>query len=134
MIPLLRLVFSALLAFLATVIFDLAELGNLDSFSFNASEFWTLFALFAIASFVNPLFDGIEFSSVPKEEGTVKWFNVSKGYGFVTRQNGDDVFVHFRSIKGKGRRILHEGQTVSFRVSEGDKGPQADDVEPLSKN
>ena len=134
MTPLFRLAFSALMALLALVIFDLAEHGNLDAFTFNSSAFWTLFALFTITCLVNPLFDNIDFSSAPREEGTVKWFNVSKGYGFVTCQNGDDVFVHFRSIRGKGRRILYEGQSVSFRLSDGDKGPQADDVEPLSKN
>lgn len=133
MTPLLRLLFSAILAYLALVIFQLSDHGSLDTFSFNNSWFWTLFALFTISCFINPLLDNIDFSSAPREEGTVKWFNVSKGYGFVTRDNGDDVFVHFRSIRGKGRRILHEGQTVSFRVSDGDKGPQADDVEPLSK-
>lgn len=65
-----------------------------------------------------------------REQGTVKWFNVSKGYGFITRENGDDVFVHFRSIrdKGRGRRSLVEGQTVQFSLSEGEKGPQAEDV------
>lgn len=133
MTPILRLIFSALMALLATVIFELAASGNLDNFSFNAAQFWTLLALFAITCLVNPLFDDISFSSGPKEQGKVKWFNVSKGYGFVTRENGDDVFVHFRSIRGKGRRVLHEGQAVAFRVTEGDKGPQAEDVEPLSK-
>ncbi|MGK0440935.1 MAG: CspA family cold shock protein [Pseudohongiellaceae bacterium] len=133
MIPILRLVFSAALALLAIVIFELAAQGNLDTFTFNAAQFWTLLALFAITCLVNPLFDDISFASGPREEGKVKWFNVSKGYGFVTRENGEDVFVHFRSIRGKGRRILYEGQTVSFRVSTGDKGPQADDVEPLTE-
>ncbi|WP_372864284.1 cold-shock protein [Spongiibacter sp.] len=65
-----------------------------------------------------------------RERGTVKWFNVSKGYGFITRENGDDVFVHFRSIRGKGRgrRSLMEGQQVEFVLSEGEKGPQAEEV------
>ena len=66
-----------------------------------------------------------------REQGLVKWFNVSKGYGFVTRQSGEDIFVHFRSIRGTGRRMLREGQTVEFVVVEGDKGPQAEDVEAL---
>lgn len=69
-----------------------------------------------------------------REQGQVKWFNVSKGYGFVTRQSGEDVFVHFRSIRGEGRRSLREGQDVEFSVVDGDKGPQAEDVEPLSRN
>lgn len=128
-----RLIFSAALAFLSLVIFQLAAHGNLEGFQFNNSQFWTLLALFAIQSLVTPLFENINFSSEPREEGTVKWFNVSKGYGFVTRSTGEDIFVHFRSIRGKGRRVLYEGQSVSFRVSEGEKGPQADDVEPLGK-
>ncbi len=66
-----------------------------------------------------------------REQGEVKWFNVSKGYGFVTRTTGEDIFVHFRSIRGEGRRVLREGQQVEFTVTEGDKGPQAEDVEAL---
>ena len=66
-----------------------------------------------------------------REHGKVKWFNVSKGYGFVTRANGEDIFVHFRSIRGEGRRVLREGQSVEFNVTQGDKGPQAEDVETL---
>ncbi|MDC9719715.1 MAG: cold-shock protein [Gammaproteobacteria bacterium] len=63
-----------------------------------------------------------------RESGTVKWFNVTKGFGFVTRDQGDDVFVHFRSIRGKGHRSLLEGQRVRFSVTESDKGLQAEDV------
>lgn len=63
-----------------------------------------------------------------QERGTVKWFNSAKGFGFITRENGEDVFVHFRSIKGKGHRSLGEGQSVIFSVTEGEKGLQAVDV------
>lgn len=63
-----------------------------------------------------------------RETGTVKWFNVSKGFGFITRENGDDVFVHFRNIRGRGHRSLNEGQRVRFFVRESDKGLQAEDV------
>jgi len=63
-----------------------------------------------------------------QERGTVKWFNAAKGFGFITRENGEDVFVHFRSIQGKGHRSLGEGQAVIFSVAEGDKGLQAVDV------
>ncbi|ARN75369.1 hypothetical protein BST96_15370 [Oceanicoccus sagamiensis] len=70
-------------------------------------------------------------SAKGREQGEVKWFNVSKGYGFVTRSNGEDIFVHFRSIRGEGRRVLREGQQVEFTVTDGDKGPQAEDVEAL---
>jgi cold shock protein len=65
-----------------------------------------------------------------RESGSVKWFNASKGFGFITRDSGDDIFVHFRSIRGEGHRILRDGQRVEFIVSEGDKGLQADDVAP----
>jgi len=63
-----------------------------------------------------------------QERGTVKWFNAAKGFGFITRENGEDIFVHFRSIQGKGHRSLGEGQTVIFSVTEGEKGLQAVDV------
>lgn len=63
-----------------------------------------------------------------QEVGTVKWFNAAKGFGFITRENGDDIFVHFRSIQGKGHRSLGEGQRVIFSIAEGDKGLQAVDV------
>jgi len=63
-----------------------------------------------------------------QEHGTVKWFNSAKGFGFITRENGEDVFVHFRSIQGNGHRSLGEGQAVIFTVTEGEKGLQAVDV------
>ena len=62
-------------------------------------------------------------------QGTVKWFNESKGYGFITADEGNDVFVHYSAIKGDGYKTLNEGQKVSFRIVEGEKGPQAADVE-----
>jgi CspA family cold shock protein len=65
-----------------------------------------------------------------REVGTVKWFNDSKGFGFISRENGQDVFVHFRAIQGTGFRTLQEGQKVSFRVVQGQKGLQADEVTP----
>jgi CspA family cold shock protein len=63
-----------------------------------------------------------------REQGTVKWFNISKGFGFITKDDGEEIFVHFRSIRGEGRRGLRDGQHVSFVVAESDKGPQAEDV------
>jgi len=62
-------------------------------------------------------------------QGQVKWFNVSKGYGFITLDDGEEIFVHFRSIRGEGRRSLRDGQRVSLRVAQSDKGPQAEDVD-----
>ena len=61
-------------------------------------------------------------------KGTVKWFNTAKGYGFVTGEDGQDVFVHYTGISGEGFRVLSEGQTVEFEMGEGKKGPQAVDV------
>ncbi|MEA2084386.1 MAG: cold shock domain-containing protein [Thermodesulfobacteriota bacterium] len=63
-----------------------------------------------------------------RETGIVKWFNNAKGYGFVKREKGDDVFVHFRSIRGDGYRSLKEEQTVEFTVVKAEKGLQAEDV------
>ncbi len=60
--------------------------------------------------------------------GIVKWFNNAKGFGFITRDNGDDVFVHFRSIRGEGYRTLTQGQAVEFELMEGPKGLHAEDV------
>lgn len=65
-----------------------------------------------------------------KIKGTVKWFNESKGYGFITREGGPDLFVHFSNIIGDGFRTLQEGQPVSFTEGQGQKGPQAENVEP----
>ena len=73
-----------------------------------------------------------DFSEEDFEEGAVKWFNTKKGYGFITRDQGDDIFVHFRNIKGQGRRSLTDGERVTFVVTEGDKGLQADHVSPIA--
>lgn len=62
------------------------------------------------------------------EEGTVKWFNDSKGYGFISREEGEDVFVHFSSIAGDGFKSLQEGDQVSFDLEDSDRGPQATNV------
>lgn len=60
--------------------------------------------------------------------GTVKWFNADKGFGFIEREDGDDVFVHFSAIQAEGFKTLNEGQTVEFEIVEGDRGPQAANV------
>ncbi len=62
------------------------------------------------------------------EKGTVKWFNGSKGYGFITREQGDDVFVHYKAIEGEGYKSLEEGDQVQFEVAQGQKGLQATNV------
>ena len=63
------------------------------------------------------------------EQGTVKWFNSEKGFGFIERESGDDVFVHFSAIQGEGYKSLDEGQAVSFEVEAGQRGPQAVNVQ-----
>jgi cold shock protein len=65
------------------------------------------------------------------EQGTVKWFNDAKGYGFISRENGEDVFVHFSAIQANGFRSLKEGQPVTFNVVKGPKGWQAENVQLL---
>jgi CspA family cold shock protein len=65
------------------------------------------------------------------EQGTVKWFNDAKGFGFISRQNGEDVFVHFSAIQTNGFRSLQEGQAVSFNVVKGPKGFQAENVQAI---
>jgi cold shock protein len=64
--------------------------------------------------------------------GTVKWFNPDKGYGFISREDGEDVFVHFSAIQGEGYRNLDENMKVEFDVTQGPKGPQAANVRPVA--
>ncbi|MBN1301461.1 MAG: cold-shock protein [Melioribacteraceae bacterium] len=63
-----------------------------------------------------------------RNTGTVKWFNSSKGYGFIQQEGGEDVFVHYQSIVAEGYKTLEEGQKVEFTIGQGQKGPQANDV------
>ncbi len=65
-----------------------------------------------------------------KQQGTVKWFNDAKGFGFISRENGGDLFVHYSNIAGSGFKSLKEGQAVTFVEGAGQKGPQAEEVEP----
>ena len=67
-----------------------------------------------------------------REKGTVKWFNNAKGYGFIQRESGEDLFVHFKSIVGDGFKSLDEGDAVEYVVAEGEKGLQAQEVEKVS--
>ncbi|RKD24228.1 cold-shock protein [Ammoniphilus oxalaticus] len=65
------------------------------------------------------------------EQGTVKWFNAEKGFGFIEREEGEDVFVHFSAIQGDGFKSLDEGQSVTFEVEQGQRGPQATNVQKV---
>src|SRR5678815_920873 len=71
------------------------------------------------------------FKMSDRQTGTVKWFNDAKGFGFITPESGADLFVHFRSIQGSGFKSLQEGQKVSFKVVQGQKGLQADEVQAV---
>ena len=122
------------LALLATLIEELAiELHPTLSYfviAFLAAVF-TLLLTGTGQSRRRPRAAAIAAASSGKETGSVKWFSPSKGFGFITRDNGEDIFVHFRSIAGNGHRILREGQRVEFAVTEGTKGLQAEDVVAL---
>lgn len=74
---------------------------------------------------------GLKVTMSNKINGTVKWFNESKGYGFISRDGGADLFVHFSSIQGNGFKTLKEGQAVTFTEGVGQKGPQAENVEVI---
>ena len=134
---------SILIAFLVAIPspFLIDGLSGLNGTNSNAMTFAAIYLL----AFVGCVIMGLTHSGAAKtakipgkpsrpeeadnrEQGTVKWFNVTKGFGFITRDSGDDVFVHYRSVRGNGRRTLKEGQRVLFSVVEGDKGLQAEDV------
>src|SRR5229473_646682 len=85
------------------------------------------YSVLAFVALVSPLGS----KAVSKEQGTVKWFNASKGFGFIQRQSGEDVFVHFSAIVADGYKTLNDGQAVEFEVSKGPKGLQASNVQPL---
>ncbi len=110
-----------------------------------AQNFLVYFAVTLVAVFLGTVFsqdlssaksqsDDSEDEQDDREVGTVKWFNSSKGFGFLTMDNGDDVFVHYRAIRGRGRRFLIEGQKVRFYVTEGEKGKQAENVSIVKSN
>ncbi|MFD2192113.1 cold-shock protein [Pistricoccus aurantiacus] len=86
------------------------------------------FATLALNLLTPKLVNLAEVENDDREIGEVKWFNVNKGYGFITGDNGEDVFVHFRAIRGRGHRTLAEGQKVRYYVTENERGLQADDV------
>ena len=128
------IIISAITSVIATVI-SLKMHSGAASIEFGAAQFPLLLISF-ISILIACIITGKSSSTAHKavkigsgrESGTVKWFNAAKGFGFITRENGEDIFVHFRSIQGKGHRSLGEGQTVIFEVAESDKGLQAVDV------
>ncbi|MDU9391481.1 cold shock domain-containing protein membrane protein [Pseudomonas japonica] len=113
----------------ALALLALPEMGSL------AALIAALFAavLHLIAGFMKPAkarnsASNTSYDMGKRDTGTVKWFNTSKGFGFISRDSGDDIFVHFRAIRGEGHRVLVEGQRVEFSVMNRDKGLQAEDV------
>lgn len=129
-----RLILAALLSLAATLIHQaITQQQGIDLANIDFNLLIVVFIAIVIAMLLSPKMEDLGLLSSNHEQGKVKWFNVSKGYGFITRENGEDVFVHFRSIRGKGRRSLFEGQVVEFIVTEGEKGPQAEDVRTLDK-
>ena len=142
-----RIIFSAIIAAVSAAILNTLTSPDTNSLAINTTAFAIIFIGNIIVALVSPTINTTSKPATGKqsaakrnkrkpsgkgrEQGEVKWFNVSKGYGFVTRSTGEDIFVHFRSILGEGRRVLREGQTIEFTVTEGDKGPQAEDVRPL---
>ena len=133
-----KIIISIVIGLIAYAINELALKNGGVQISNSVQEVGLLL-LFIATSFAAQFFGGgsssyseseRSYSSSDREGGTVKWFNVRKGYGFITRDAGDDVFVHFRNIEGSGRRAIEEGQRVSFVVTTGDKGLQADEVSP----
>lgn len=87
-----------------------------------------MLATLAVNALTPQLANIAEVENDDREIGEVKWFNVNKGYGFIKRDSGEDVFVHFRAIRGRGHRTLAEGQKVRYHVIENERGLQADDV------
>ncbi len=131
------LIVSLLIASMAAYFFPLNATEGESAF--EAGEllsYWVVGLISALAAQLArdklPQTLSMSLATPDTEEGSVKWFNVNKGYGFIVRDNGGEIFVHYRGIKGRGHRMLSEGQRVRFQVAETEKGLQADHVEPLS--
>lgn len=139
-----NLLLCGLIAILAPVLLPLiltSEDGAITSISGNIKLYLLVFLLSYLAAtlatkfrprkkrkFKGAVFTPEDLKTLPQEEGTVKWFNLNKGFGFIVRDAGGEVFVHFRSIRGVGHRSLREGQRVRFVALTSGKGMQAEDV------
>jgi len=91
-----------------------------------------IFVLSLVSIFIKRFLSSFSFlqeSVMSSKVGIVKWFNEAKGFGFIEQEGGPDVFAHFRAINGSGFKTLQEGQKVTFEVSQGEKGPQAENIE-----
>ncbi|MAI40873.1 MAG: cold-shock protein [Candidatus Azotimanducaceae bacterium] len=127
-----NIIISVFLGFTTYIVLGLLR-NDLIQIPANKSEYSEVIVI-CIAIFISTFFVSktreacLEEENDYRETGTVKWFNVKKGYGFITRDQGDDIFVHYKNIEGSGRRFISEGERVSFVVIDGDKGLQADEV------
>jgi CspA family cold shock protein len=132
--PLKNLVVSLVITAIASIIIGFVHVGS-PTVPASMSEWLVISVIYfstLAASFLgSTTTTTTETVYAGSETGTVKWFNIKKGYGFITRDQGDDIFVHYRNLQGKGRRVISEGQRVSFVVVDGDKGLQADEVETI---
>lgn len=140
---------SLVVALLAPVILPLLAIAPAVTMTGSVAlkVYLLVFVLLMLAATINELFrlkasgsdqdayetDTEQSADDDREEGVVKWFNVNKGFGFIIRDAGGEVFVHFRSIRGTGHRTLREGQRVRFAAVDGDKGLQAEDVSILTR-
>ncbi|MFN3235558.1 MAG: cold-shock protein [Pseudomonadales bacterium] len=115
----------------AIAVFFALQFTHLAGPQADIASIVTIFLGVAAAVFLSPGGNASEVEDSSEETGTVKWFNVKKGYGFITRDSGEDIFVHYRNINGSGRRAISDGQRVKFIVVDGDKGLQADEVEAI---
>ncbi len=106
-----------------------------QDFQLDSSNFpmvaGSLFVFFLVTAFWSATAAQSGAKAAGRETGVVKWFNANKGFGFISRPNGGDIFVHFRSIRGRGHRVLLEGQKVEFGIVMSEKGEQAHDVKIL---
>lgn len=134
-----------------SAIASLAVFAILPVESVGAVDYILVFVVFLVATLLTALAGGVwsellaarrmprsslgvqSSADIGKEEmGTVKWFDASKGYGFILRDSGPEIFVHYRSILGEGHRVLYEGQRVKFVIAQGRKGLQAEEVDVIA--
>ncbi|TDO06132.1 MULTISPECIES: cold-shock protein [Halomonas] len=116
---------------LSQELFESLQVGGVAVvyFAAAAAVFLVLLVATLVVNALTPqLVNLAEVENDDREIGEVKWFNINKGYGFITRGDGEDVFVHFRAIRGRGHRTLAEGQKVRYHVIQNERGLQADDV------
>ena len=127
MSKIINLIINIIIGLVGYEIYQFLFIGSLQ-LPLSSTQISELFVFIAVAFVGNSFPRPVLGTSSSREQGTVKWFNARKGYGFITTDQGDDIFVHSRNIEGSGRKPIPEGERVSFVVIQSDKGPQADKV------